>query len=200
MQGLVVALNATISLVSRTPVNTVDSRFTSWNIDSSCNRGFHFTNFSNPNLRAAALGLAPSRLRFGGSGNDNREHGALCRAWSRQGTAPSPFSVVYGLTPGSPECAGVVADGCDYITPGCLNATQWDDLYGLGQSAGADFIFGVSFGFVQVCQGTPPALSRCCYCSCIAGLRRGLFVRVELDERGDATGLPQGTRPAALGV
>ena len=76
MQSLVIALNATVSLVSRSPVNIVDSRFTSWNIDSSCNRGFHFTNFSNPNLRAAALGLAPSRLRFGGSGNDNREHGA----------------------------------------------------------------------------------------------------------------------------
>lgn len=87
---------------------------------------------------------------------------ALCLVASEH--CPFPvFSVVYGLTPGSPECAGVVADGCDYVTPGCLNATQWDDLYGLGQSAGADFIFGVSFGLVQVCLGHRPypAVSHC---------------------------------------
>ena len=58
---------------------------------------------------AAAKGLAPSKLRFGGSGND---------------------ALVYGLSPGSPECADVPPQpaggkpGCGYITPGCLNATH----------------------------------------------------------------------------
>ena len=78
--------------------------YASWNLDSSCNRGFHHTNFSNPNLLAAARGLRPSTLRFGGSGNDN---------------------LVYGLSPGSPECEAVEpTSDCAYVTPGCLNSTQ----------------------------------------------------------------------------
>jgi hypothetical protein len=101
------------------------------NIDSSCNRGFHHIHFANKNLLAAAKALAPSKLRFGGSGND---------------------ALVYGLSPGSPECAGVAPQpaggepGCGYITAGCLNATHWDELYNFGEQAGVEFIFGVAFG------------------------------------------------------
>lgn len=88
---------ATIKLVSDKVLSVTEPTYASWNIDSSCNRGFHKTNFSNPNLLAAAKGLAPSKLRFGGSGND---------------------ALVYGLTPGSPECADVKPTDCGYITPG----------------------------------------------------------------------------------
>jgi hypothetical protein len=101
------------------------------NIDSSCNRGFHHIHFANKNLLAAAKALAPSKLRFGGSGND---------------------ALVYGLSPGSPECAGIAPQpaggepGCGYITAGCLNATHWDELYNFGEQAGVEFIFGVAFG------------------------------------------------------
>lgn len=48
-----------------------------------------------------------------------------------------------------------MADGCDYVTPGCLNATQWDDLWGFSQAAQADFIFGVAFGLAEVRAAEP---------------------------------------------
>ncbi len=110
----------------------------SFNLDPSCNRGFHHTNFTNPNLRAAATFLSPARLRFGGSGADY---------------------LVYGLTAGSPECAAVPAapppdaPGCDYITPGCLNGTHLSALLDLGEAAGADFLFGVAFNGSAFCAG-----------------------------------------------
>lgn len=110
--------------------------FASFNVDGSCNRGFHQTNFSNPNLIAAAASLAPAILRFGGSGND---------------------ALVYGLTPGSPECASVpappppLAPGCDYVTPGCLNASHLETLLGLTDGAGIHLLFGVSWGLPQAC-------------------------------------------------
>jgi hypothetical protein len=123
-----------VRLHSTKVIFVTERTYASWNIDSSCNRGFHHIHFSNPNLLAAARGLAPSRLRFGGSGNDN---------------------LVYGLSEGSPECAGVVSQGCAYTTPGCLNASHWDALYAFAQGGGADFIFGVAFGLEQACAEGP---------------------------------------------
>ena len=120
-------------------ISAIEPTYASWNIDSSCNRGFHRTAFANPNLGAAAKGLAPSRLRFGGSGNDN---------------------LVYGLTPGSPACAaaGIVPPNatseCSYLTPGCLNATQMDALYAFAVSSGAELLFGVAFGLDKACAVT----------------------------------------------
>lgn len=120
-----------VELVSNTAVSVTEPTYASWNIDSSCNRGFHRTSFSNPNLLLAARGLAPSRLRFGGSGND---------------------ALVYGLTPGSPECADIPpATDCGYTTPGCLNASHWDSLFSLAKNSGSDFIFGVSYELPQAC-------------------------------------------------
>ena len=126
--------DAVVSLVSTSPIGGTEATFASWNIDPSCNRGFHFTAFDNVNLVAAATGLHPSRLRFGGSGADN---------------------LVYGLTPGSPECASVTPVGCDYVTPGCLNASHWDGVFALANSSGTDFIFGVSFGLADACAKGP---------------------------------------------
>lgn len=128
------ASQVSIQLVSDAPVSTMNQAYASWNIDSSCNRGFHHTNFSNPNLAAAAVGLQPSRLRFGGSGNDN---------------------LVYGLSPGSPECANVKPTDCGFGTVGCLNATHWGDLYAFSRAAGADFIFGLAFGDTAACAQGP---------------------------------------------
>ena len=68
-----------IQVISQQKINVLEPTYASWNIDSSCNRGFHHINFTNQNLLAAARGLRPSKLRFGGSGNDN---------------------LIYGLTPG----------------------------------------------------------------------------------------------------
>ena len=124
--------SATISLPSRTPVNTVGVTYASSNIDPSCNRGFHSTNFSNPNLIAAAAALAPLRLRFGGSGADN---------------------LVFSPAPGAPECAAIPSPpaSCDYVTPGCLNASHWERLYHLANASGAEFIFGVSYDLEAAC-------------------------------------------------
>ena len=92
------------------------------------------TNFSNPNLVAAATGLQPARLRFGGSGADN---------------------LVYGLSPGSPECGAISPAQCaakpDYTTPGCLNASHWERLRYLATASGSEFIFGVSYNLLAAC-------------------------------------------------
>ena len=121
----------TITLAEpRTPLFSTNAAFASWNIDPSCKRGFHQTDFSNLNLAAAAAALAPSVLRFGGSGAD---------------------ALVYGLTPGSPECAAVNPVGCDYVTPGCLNASHWEGLRSLATASGAHFLFGISFDLTDAC-------------------------------------------------
>ena len=129
-----------IRLPSLAVVNTVQPTYASWNIDPSCNRGFHVTNFSNPNLIAAAAGLHPSRLRFGGSGADN---------------------LVYSLTPGAPECAAIDPAVClnspDYTTPGCLNSSHWDGIFALAEQSRSDFIFGVSFDLLAACAAGGPS-------------------------------------------
>eukprot|EP00756_Hemistasia_phaeocysticola_P045208 Hpha_TRINITY_DN18971_c0_g1::TRINITY_DN18971_c0_g1_i1::g.17651::m.17651/K07964/HPSE; heparanase len=141
LAGPVAVLTAPVDVVDVSVGSTVlyktEKTYASWNIDSSCNRGFHRTNFSNPNLVWAARGLSPSVLRFGGSGNDN---------------------LVYGLTPGSPQCAGITPapppqhPGCDYVTPGCLNATHWNSLYNLAKESSTEFLFGVAFGLEAACK------------------------------------------------
>jgi len=113
-------------------ISEANPTYASWNIDSSCNRGFHRTDFTNPNLIEAARGLSPSVLRFGGSGNDN---------------------LVYGLSAGSPECAGIVATDCGYTTPGCLNSSHWDALHAFAQAGEAQILFGISFGLDAACKG-----------------------------------------------
>jgi len=116
-------------------LNIIGEKYISWNVDPSCNRGFHETNFSNPNLIAGAQGLYPSRLRFGGSGADN---------------------LVYSFSENSPDCAAIDPTVCltkpDYTLPGCLNASHWDRVYNLAKESGSDFIFGVSFGLEEACM------------------------------------------------
>ena len=129
---------ATVSLASESPLSTMEPTFASWNIDPSCNRGFRDIAFENPNLLAAAVALRPSRLRFGGSGAD---------------------ALVYGLSPGAPECAaaGVNESACDtgYTTPGCLNSSHWDNLFALAQNSNTDFTFGVSINLAEACAAGP---------------------------------------------
>ena len=127
--------STTVSLPSRAAVHVVEPTYASWNIDPSCNRGFHHTFFDNDNLIAAATALAPSVLRFGGSGAD---------------------ALVYGLTPGAPECAGVAPTDCGYTTPGCLNATHWQRLRTLASASNTSFLFGVSFDLPAACAAGAP--------------------------------------------
>ena len=130
-------------LVSGGVLSETESRFASWNIDPSCNRGFHSINFSNPNLVAAAAALSPSRLRFGGSGADD-----LLYSFTSDG-------VCDGLPPpGSPG-------DCHYVTSGCLNASHFSSLLGLLTSNAAgpafenQFIFGLSFNISEASAGLP---------------------------------------------
>ena len=66
-----------IALVSAEPISTTEPTYASWNIDSSCNRGFHHIHFTNPNLLAAAKGLAPSKLRFVSNGLPPDSHAVV---------------------------------------------------------------------------------------------------------------------------
>ena len=51
-------------VVEEAIISITNPSFASWNVDSSCNRGFHHINFTNANLKAAASGLRPSKLRY----------------------------------------------------------------------------------------------------------------------------------------
>jgi hypothetical protein len=131
---------ATVTLASLTPINTLQPTYASWNIDPSCNRGFHRTAFNNSNLVAGAAALHPSLLRFGGSGAD---------------------ALVYSLTPGAPECSAIDPAVCDanpgYTTPGCLNASHWEGLYALAARSGAGMVFGVSLDLPAACAAGGPS-------------------------------------------
>lgn len=104
-------------------VGQTNDRYASWTIDSSYNRGFVHIRWDNPNLLAAATSLAPSTLRFGGSGNDYLHY--------------APFS----------PCSSV--DNNETYT--CLNTTHWDKLYALAERSGTDFVFGLSFDLERAC-------------------------------------------------
>jgi hypothetical protein len=125
-----------IRLVSPIPISKTLPTYASFNIDSSCNRGFHHINFTNPNLHAAAKALSPSLLRFGGSGNDN---------------------LMYSMFENSNSCDNIqhvdpVKNECTYATPGCLNSTHWDNLYNFAINTNNEIIFGISFGLKQACK------------------------------------------------
>jgi hypothetical protein len=127
---------ATVRLVSPLPIYHILPTYASFNIDSSCNRGFHHINFTNPNLHAAAKALSPSLLRFGGSGNDN---------------------LMYSLATNSHSCDDIqpvdpIQNECTYSTPGCLNRTHWNNLYQFATETNNQMLFGISFGLKQACQ------------------------------------------------
>lgn len=62
---------ATVLHLKNAPrVGETNVNYASWTIDSSYNRGFVHTDFTNQNLLAAAKTLQPSTIRFGGGGND----------------------------------------------------------------------------------------------------------------------------------
>ena len=65
-------------------------------------------------------------LRFGGSGNDNLKY------------------IDCDFMP--------TDDGCEYVTPGCLNETHWTDLYGLAVASTSDFVFGMAYGLDEACS------------------------------------------------
>ena len=101
-------------------VATTNPTYASWNVDASYNRGFVHIDFTNRNLIAAATSLAPSMVRFGGSGNDY---------------------LTYSPDPKAPLCDS--KNDSDYFV--CLNQSHWDQLYGLAEASGTKFIFGVSY-------------------------------------------------------
>ena len=120
--------SSSLSLLSPTlgkgrVISETNPRYTSWTIDSSYNRGFVHTDFSNPNLLAGATSLSPSTIRFGGGGNDYLHYVPY---------APCNKSEDYD----------------DHV---CLNTTHWDNLYEMANKSGTDFIFGVSYDMVQAC-------------------------------------------------
>ena len=104
-------------------VGETNPNYASWTIDSSYNRGFVHTDFSNENLLAGATSLAPSTIRFGGGGNDylHYDPAAPCNS-----TADNDNSV-------------------------CLNASHWNDLYTMANKSGTAFLFGVSFDMAEAC-------------------------------------------------
>ena len=91
------------------------------------------------------------------------------------------------VSPGSPECAAIPPQpaggepGCGYTTPGCLNATYWDQLYAFSEAAGAEFIFGVAFGDDSACPGGSTGTAGKCGGQCAGYTWNATNVGVLLD-------------------
>ena len=105
-------------------IGKTNTKYASWTIDSSYNRGFVHINFDNANLLAAASSLAPSTIRFGGGGNDYLYY---------EPYAPCNSSNDY-----------------DYAV--CLNTTHWNSLYNMANKSESDFIFGLSYDLNAGCK------------------------------------------------
>jgi heparanase len=105
-------------LATNTPVFTTSSYFASWNIDSSRDRLFFFTNWSDPYLVQLAKNIGGSgNLRFGGTGND----------------------ALYYQVGSAPACGPT-----DPYIYECLNQTWLDALYSLSSASNSPLIFGVN--------------------------------------------------------
>jgi len=119
-----VAAPSIVDLSKAPKVGTTNKNYASWTIDSSYNRGFVHTDFSNINLLAAATDLAPSTIRFGGGGNDYLSY--------------QPYSGCNSL-----------ADNDTFV---CLNSSHFGKLHDMAVNSGTDFIFGVSYDMVTACN------------------------------------------------
>ena len=102
-------MTAHLGFDGRGVLSETNAEYASYNVDASYNRGFFHIDFANKNLRAAAASLAPSTLRFGGSGNDYLSYS----------TRSTPCT-----------------SGSDSDTFGCLNETHWAAFHGLAQYSG----------------------------------------------------------------
>ena len=77
---------------------------------------------------------------------------------SRKTETKQNDNLKYELDEGSTSCAGIAlpnSNECSYVTPGCLNSTHWDGLYGLAQHAEAEFVFGLAFDLSEACKFGP---------------------------------------------
>merc|ERR1719203_1239154 len=95
-------------------VGETNAEYASWNVDASYNRGFAHIAFDSPNLHAAAASLAPSSMRFGGTGNDLLVY--------------SPFDA---------SCDSSTDDDSKV----CLNASHWRSLYNMANRSGSKIVF-----------------------------------------------------------
>jgi hypothetical protein len=117
---------STLVLASGSPaIGETNARYVSWTVDSSYDRGFTHIDFDNANLLAGATSLAPSTLRFGGSGNDYLHY--------------EPFV---------PSSCASRPDSDAYV---CLNVSHWESLYAMARRSGTEFVFGVSYDMAQAC-------------------------------------------------
>lgn len=98
-----------------TPVSTTAPYFASWNIDSSRNRAFFDTDWSNKELIYLANSIGGAKIRFGGSGNDDLNYAV-------DGYSCPP--------PGN--------------STECLNVTTAKNLFAFAQASQNDLIFGLN--------------------------------------------------------
>jgi len=101
--------------LSTTPSSFVAPYYASWNIDSSRNRAFFDTNFSDPALVRLAGAVGNTNIRFGGTGNDwlNYAVGGL--------RCPKPSE-----------------------KSECLNETWAANLFALAKASSSGLVFGLS--------------------------------------------------------
>jgi hypothetical protein len=99
----------------------VDARFKSWNIDGSLNRQWKSRDLSDRTLRSLARQSLPGYLRFGGGGNDDLR---------------------YALDMGDPTSPGIKCGSGP--TKLCMDRTQFNNLHGFAESAGAKLVFGLA--------------------------------------------------------
>ena len=120
----------TLSIDGRAPLFTTEPFFASFNIDSSRQRSFFDTNFSDPRLLYLASVIGGGRIRFGGTGNDYLHY-------SVAGAEPCKPTIPYLYE--------------------CLNTTWWENLYALSSAADSPLIVGLNITGARAAAGWDPA-------------------------------------------
>ena len=105
-----------LSIEGSAPLSLTEEFYASWNIDSSRQRAFFDTNFSNPQLLYLASIIGGARIRFGGTGNDYLHYDV----------------------PSASPCLPTQPFNYE-----CLNTTWLDNLFALSSAADSPLIFGL---------------------------------------------------------
>ena len=107
-----------LDIDGRFPLYTTAPFYASFNVDSSRQRAFFSTNFSDPRLLYLASIIGGAHIRFGGTGNDYLH---------------------YAVGPSAAPCKPTIPFAYE-----CLNTTWWENLYAFSVAANSPLIFGLN--------------------------------------------------------
>jgi hypothetical protein len=162
----------TLDIDGRFPLSTTAPFYASWNVDSSRQRAFFSTNFSDPRLLYLASLIGGARIRFGGTGND---------------------FLHYAVGPSASPCKPTIP-----FVYECFNTTWWENLYALSVAANSPLIFGLNITGAASAAGWDPtnAVALLAY----ARARNQTLYALELGNEQNSKGMTHEQQAAAYAV